>query len=50
MHLTEYTASASGRKAEIQGLSRTVSGTVAGVDYYFNIGVNIPNGQNQVFK
>ena len=39
----ENTASPSGRKAELQGLSRTVSGTVAGVDYYFNIGVNIPN-------
>ena len=37
------TASPSGRKAELQGLSRTVSGTVAGVDYWFNIGVNIPD-------
>ena len=36
-------ASPAGRKAELQGLSRTVSGTVAGVDYYFNIGVNIPD-------
>ena len=40
------TASPSGRKAELQGLSRTVSGTVAGVDYYFRLGVNIPESND----
>ena len=40
------TASPSGRKAELQGLSRTVSGTVLGVDYYFRLGVNIPESNN----
>ena len=40
------TASLAGRKAELQELSRTVSGTVLGVDYYFRLGVNVPDLEN----
>ena len=44
--LNANTASSSGRKAELQGLSRTVSGTVAGDDYYFRLGVNVPESNS----
>ena len=44
--LNANTASPAGRKAELQGLSRTVSGTVLEVDYYFRLGANIPDLEN----